>query len=223
MSLARVVDWIEPGHLPPTLFVIATVTLAVVLVRAYVDRAKPAEDDEAETTAKAQRRLKRSIVGIAAGGVAFVIAAIWAPWWIEDRHLRDKRGDLVASAGIIVTGFRTTLVAVAAGGLTAAGLYFTRKKHDLEQEQFQHAQKQFKESQAQFETTLRETQERDIRQDRMTREGQVTGRYVEAIKLLGSEREHEVLGGIYSLERIMIDSEDDRSTIVEVLAAYVRT
>ncbi|MCZ0999723.1 hypothetical protein O1M63_18925 [Streptomyces mirabilis] len=67
---------------------------------------------------------------------------------------------------------------------TALGLWCTRKKHELDQRQFEHAQQQ-------FATTLRETQQRDEQQAELTREGQVTGRYVEAIKLLASEKLYE--------------------------------
>ncbi|GAA5029207.1 pentapeptide repeat-containing protein [Streptomyces siamensis] len=158
----------------------------------------------------------------AAGTSAFVIALVWGPWWIEGHHLRDDKGQLVSSAGIIVTGFRTMVIAIAAGVLTAAGLYYTRQKHQLEREQFQHAQEQFAENQKQFETTVRDAQARDERQTELTREGQVTGRYVEAIKLLSSDNITQRLGGIYSLERIMRDSEKDHDTIVEVLAAFIR-
>ncbi|WP_420031368.1 pentapeptide repeat-containing protein [Streptomyces sp. cg28] len=150
--------------------------------------------------------------GAIAGTAVFIVLLIWGPWWIEGHHLRDNKGQLISSAGIIVTGFRTMLVAIAAGGFTAAGLYYTRQKHQLERDQFQHAQDQFTAGQEQFAATLRESQE-----------SQVTGRYVEAIKLLASERCHENLGGIYSLERILKDSDRDRATAVEVLAAYVRS
>lgn len=57
---------------------------------------------------------------------------------------------------------------------------------------------------------------------RLNREGQVTDRYTKAIGQLGHESLDVRLGAIYALERIMIDSERDHPTIVEVLAAYVR-
>ncbi|MFF2101746.1 pentapeptide repeat-containing protein [Streptomyces sp. NPDC058202] len=158
----------------------------------------------------------------ATGTAAFIVLLIWGPWWIEGHHLRDNKGQLVSSAGIIVTGFRTMLIALAVGGFTAAGIYYTREKHRLEREQFQHAQDQFAENQKQFETTLRETQRRDEQQADLAREGQVTGRYVEAIKLLGSDNPTQRLGGIHSLGRIMTDSARDRWPIGEVLAAFVR-
>lgn len=126
------------------------------------------------------------VAGVATAAL-FVALLIWGPWLLEGRHIRDKHGELVSSAGIIITGLRTALLAIAAGAIAALGLWYTHKNHEL------------------------------------SREEQVTDRYVEAIKLLGSENLHERLGGIYSLERIMKDSEKDQVTIIEVLAAFIRT
>ncbi|WP_329126905.1 pentapeptide repeat-containing protein [Streptomyces sp. NBC_01465] len=130
--------------------------------------------------------------------VAFFAYALllWqGPWWLDGDRLR--RQDLQPAAGVVITGFRTTLVAVGAGALAGAGLYYTDR-------------------------TLRHTRDRDREQAEIARDGQVTGRYVEAIKLLASERTVERLGGLYALERIMRDSAKDHLTVVEVLAAFVR-
>ncbi|GLY74640.1 pentapeptide repeat-containing protein [Actinoallomurus iriomotensis] len=56
----------------------------------------------------------------------------------------------------------------------------------------------------------------------LNRRGQVTDRYVKAIGLLSSEKLDERIGGIYALEHIMIESERDHETVVQVLAAFVR-
>jgi Pentapeptide repeats (8 copies) len=61
-----------------------------------------------------------------------------------------------------------------------------------------------------------------LRQVRVAREGQVTERFTRAIDQLGHESLDVRLGGIYGLERITRDSEKDRSTIAEVLTAFVR-
>lgn len=53
-------------------------------------------------------------------------------------------------------------------------------------------------------------------------QGQVTDRYARAIEQLGSRSEDVRIGGIYALERIASDSDRDRGTITEVLAAFVR-
>jgi len=56
----------------------------------------------------------------------------------------------------------------------------------------------------------------------VNREGQITERFTRAIDQLGSEKLEIGLGGIYSLERIARESEEDHWPIMEVLAAYVR-
>jgi hypothetical protein len=148
----------------------------------------------------------------AAGAILFIAALIWGPWWIEGRHLHDKHGDLVPSAGIIVTGFRTMLIAIAAGAFTGASLWYTHRSH-------RHAERLYEHSQEQFD----HARKKDSDQADLTREGQVTERYVEAVKLLSSDNLTQQLGGIYALERIMKDSDRDHSTVVEVLSAFIQT
>lgn len=60
-----------------------------------------------------------------------------------------------------------------------------------------------------------------------TERGQITERYTKAIEQLGSDQLNVRLGGIYALESIAHDSDEDRGyrehrTIVEVLSAFVR-
>ncbi|MEV6552295.1 pentapeptide repeat-containing protein [Streptomyces sp. NPDC051597] len=141
---------------------------------------------------------RRRAVVLALLAVVFVCYALllWqGPWWLDGDRLRTR--DLQPADGVVITGFRTTLVALGAGAVAGAGLYYTDR-------------------------TLRHTRERDREQAEIARDGQVTGRYVEAIKLLASERTVERLGGIYALERIMRDSVKDHPTVVEVLAAFIR-
>jgi uncharacterized protein YjbI with pentapeptide repeats len=57
---------------------------------------------------------------------------------------------------------------------------------------------------------------------RLSREGHVTERLTKATEQLGSERLEVRLGGIYALERIMVDSQRDHGTVVEVLCAFIR-
>jgi Pentapeptide repeats (8 copies) len=56
----------------------------------------------------------------------------------------------------------------------------------------------------------------------VNREGQITERFTRAIDQLGSEELEIRLGGIYALERIARESEDDYWPIMEILTAYVR-
>jgi hypothetical protein len=60
------------------------------------------------------------------------------------------------------------------------------------------------------------------RQIRVNQEGQITERFSKAIDHLGSDKLDLRLGGIYALERIAKNSDDDRDTIAEVLTAFVR-
>ncbi|MFJ8955212.1 pentapeptide repeat-containing protein [Streptomyces sp. NPDC102381] len=156
--------------------------------------------------------IRRRVLAVAgaAAAIGYVLLLWRGPWWIDGAHLRQR--GLQPADGVVITGFRTVLVAVGAGALTGLGLYYTHRNH-------RHAEKLYEHSQEQF-AHLRE---KDREQAELTREGQVTERYVEAIKLLGSDNLHERLGGIYSLERIMNDSERDHRTVVDVLSAFVRT
>jgi hypothetical protein len=56
----------------------------------------------------------------------------------------------------------------------------------------------------------------------VNREGQITERFTRAIDQLGSEELEIRLGGIYALERIARESEEDHGPIMEVLTAFVR-
>ncbi|MFD9497219.1 pentapeptide repeat-containing protein [Streptomyces sp. NPDC060005] len=139
----------------------------------------------------------------------FVILFWRGPWWFDGAHIRDA--NLEPADGVVITGFRTGLVALAAGIIAGMGLWYTHKSH-------RHAEKLYNHSQEQFN----HAREKDREQAELTREGQVTGRYVEAIKLLASQNTTERLGGIYGLERIMHDSPKDYPTVVKVLAAFLR-
>lgn len=135
---------------------------------------------------------------------------LWkGPWWFDSDHLRHT--NLQPADGVVITGFRTTVVALGAGVIAGLGLYYTHRSH-------KHTEKLFEQSEKLFE----HTREKDREQAQLTREGQVTGRYVEAVKLLSSENVTVRIGGIFSLERIAGDSEDDRPAIVELLTAHVR-
>jgi uncharacterized protein YjbI with pentapeptide repeats len=56
----------------------------------------------------------------------------------------------------------------------------------------------------------------------LTQQGQVAERYTKAIEQLGSENTDVRIGGIYALERLAKNSEDDRTTIQFQLGAFVR-
>jgi hypothetical protein len=60
------------------------------------------------------------------------------------------------------------------------------------------------------------------RQLEIAQHGQVTERFTRAIDQLGHENLDVRLGGIYALERIANDSAQDRTTVTEVLTAFIR-
>ena len=68
----------------------------------------------------------------------------------------------------------------------------------------------------------RDANKASLAQQRLTEQGQITERFGRAIDQLGSHKRDVRLGGIYSLERLMHDSQPDQSNIIEVLSAYVR-
>jgi uncharacterized protein YjbI with pentapeptide repeats len=60
------------------------------------------------------------------------------------------------------------------------------------------------------------------RQLQITLNGQVTDRLSKAVEYIGSENLSIRLGGLYSLERIALDSSRDLPKIIEILCAYIR-
>src|SRR5829696_7956621 len=124
-------------------------------------------------------------------------------WYIDPDNAKEPstaKKDLMQAWGFIMAG--------AAGGV---GIYFTWSN-------LQNAR-----------TSLQLTQESSEENLRLTREGQITERFTQAIEQLGAtddegnKRLEIRLGGIYALERIANDSpERDYSTIIEGLTTYLR-
>ncbi|MFD9132849.1 pentapeptide repeat-containing protein [Streptomyces bottropensis] len=138
---------------------------------------------------------------IVLAGVGFMWLLWQGPWILDRARLGEGTTTGIAS---VVTGFRTAVVAVGAGIVAGTGLVLSHR-------------------------SLQHIRTNDNRQAEFTRgtlelahEGQVTDRFAKAISQLASLADVERLGGVYSLERIMRDSEKDHPTVVEVLAAFVR-
>ncbi|MDQ1026117.1 uncharacterized protein YjbI with pentapeptide repeats/nitrogen fixation-related uncharacterized protein [Streptomyces umbrinus] len=173
----------------------------------------PALVPETAPTSPGRKRSKRRGTRPSAKRILLPIALMFAavgyglllwngPWWIDGAHLRTK--NLQPADGVVITGFRTMLVALGAGVVAGFGLWYTHKSHQHTELLFQH------------------TRKKDREQAELAREGQVTERYVEAIKLLSSDSLTQRLGGIYSLERIMRDSDKDHATVIDVLVSFIR-
>jgi hypothetical protein len=56
----------------------------------------------------------------------------------------------------------------------------------------------------------------------LSHRGQLSDRSTKAMALLASDKLTERLGGIYALEHLMIESQHNHETVVEVLAAFTR-
>jgi uncharacterized protein YjbI with pentapeptide repeats len=132
-----------------------------------------------------------------AGLVALVVVlacVLVVPQWLV-------RWELGASARMLtptdhakaINDVRGTLLQGIGGAVLLLGAYFTYRQLQTGREQLQIAQ-----------------------------QGQVTERFTRATDQLGHAEPNVRLGGIYALERIANDSPDDRTTITEVLTAFVR-
>jgi uncharacterized protein YjbI with pentapeptide repeats len=97
------------------------------------------------------------------------------------------------TAVIIDLLIRSTLLALGAGLFAAGALIFTARSY------------------------RRARQSLDV-----TRQGRVTGCHTKAIGKLGSKRLEARIGGVYALERVALASPRDHSTVMEVLAAFIR-
>jgi hypothetical protein len=136
---------------------------------------------------------RRRLIGLAIAGAILLVVFLWV--WVHPTDPTEKK-DFIQAVGVL-------LAALAALG----GLYFTRTSTKDQLEQARKSQEQ--------------TQ-------RLTEQGQITDRFTRAIDQLGKVDENnnklfEIrIGGIYALERIARESEEDYDPIMEVLAAYVR-
>jgi hypothetical protein len=164
------------------------------------DPKPPSERDEQQEQEKWYERTRYQIL-LFAGGIALfgLVLGFVLDWYIDPQTSAQKR-DLVQALGLITAGV--------AG---AIGIFFTwrgqRLAREAQEENQQNTQAQL--SHAQEELSL-------------TRQGQITDRFTRAIDQLGNASLEIRLGGIYALERIARESEEDHWAIMEVLTAYVR-
>jgi uncharacterized protein YjbI with pentapeptide repeats len=146
-------------------------------------------------------RTRYQILLFASGIALFVLVGGWLlDWYIEPKTSGQKK-DLVQALGLITAGV--------AG---AVGIYFTWRGQRLTRQAQEENQRNTLEQLEQSRNEL------DI-----TRRGQITGRFTQAIDQLGSESLEIRLGAIYSLERTAREDRDFHWPIMEVLTTYVRT
>jgi hypothetical protein len=137
------------------------------------------------------------------GGLALYLLLGIFLWWllqlyVDPSAIKDPSKEATAKKDLL-----QALAFIMAGVAGAIGIYFTWRGQRL-------------------------TQEGTQEELRITREGQITERFTRAIDQLGKvdnkgEKLFEIrVGGIYALERIARESEEDYWPIMEVLTAYVR-
>jgi hypothetical protein len=195
------------------------------------DPKPPSDRGEQQEQEKGYERTRYQLL-LFVGGIALfgLVLGLVLDWYIDPKTSTEKK-DLVQALGLITAGV--------AG---AVGIYFTwrgqqqnRKAQEDNQRntlaQLTNAEEQLSLSRQSQEDNQRNTQaqlEQNRNELQVNREGQITERFTRAIDQLGKVDDKgnkliEIrLGGIYALERIARESEEDYWPIMEVLTAYVR-
>lgn len=151
----------------------------------------------------------------AIGVTCWVVAGPGALWVLH--HLDGVRdGQLSAKdRADALNAIRGQVLAIVTGILAGVAIYYTAANARTARLALAHAEESARRS---HDLAVR-TAERTAA---LTEQGQTTDRYTKAIEQLGSDKLDIRIGGIYALERIARDSSRDRSTIIEVLATFVR-
>jgi hypothetical protein len=156
-------------------------------------------------------RLHWPLVGLAATAVILAWMLVIPQWLVGWELGASARTLTAADKAKAINDVRATLLQGIGGAVILLGAYFTYRQLQIGREQLEAARQQ-----------AQATAEQAREQLAVAQQGQVTERFTRAIDQLGSDRLDLQLGGIYALERIARDSPPDRSTIGEVLTAYVR-
>jgi len=160
----------------------------------------PSEPDGQQEQEKWYERTRYQVLLFAGGIALFVlVGGLILDLYIAPKNSGQKK-DLVQALGLLTAGV--------AG---AVGIYFTWR-----------GQRQAREAQEENQRTTQAQLENAQEELQLTRQGQITERFTRAIDQLGNASLDVRLGGIYALERIARESEEDYWPIMEVLTAYVR-
>src|SRR5215207_6492629 len=154
---------------------------------------------------------RRRLIGFAIAGALLLAVLLWV--WVDPSDPTEKK-DFIQAVGVLLA---------ALAGLS--GLYFTSQ--NLKQTR-QNTEKQLQQARDSTKDQLQQARESQEQNQRLIEQGQITERFTRAIDQLGKvdEKNNKLfeirLGGIYALERIARESEEDHWPIMEVLTAYVR-
>jgi len=138
------------------------------------------------------------------GGVLLLVLALVVIYGVPKLyfHYLEPTASFVSDKERIETEdqLRRTVLQILGGVVVVIGLYLTYRRIKASERQVEAFRKQI---------TVAE-------------DGQITERFTRAVEQLGNENIHIRLGGIYALERLANDSDRDHTTIMEILAAFVR-
>ena len=138
------------------------------------------------------------VIGVVLGGLGVVALILCLPQW-QAEHVKEYPYELAK----LTDEYRRTLVQGLGGFFLLVGLYWTSRRVLAAEDNVRVAQDNV----------------------RVAEEGHITERFTKAIEQLGQKGPDNMairLGGIYALERIAKNSEEDHGPIMEVLTAYVR-
>jgi Pentapeptide repeats (8 copies) len=199
---------------------------------------EPGKNDEEVGQEGTLIRKKLVLLTIAVGAVLavalLVLLGFALRWYFSPQTdlSISQRQDLVqglASAG-------QALAVLLTGAVALIGLYLTRQNTNKQLRQArENTNKQLRQARESTQEQLQQARESQERTQasaqetlRLTEQGQITERFTRAIEHLGATHDDKSknlelrLGGIYALERIARESEEDHWSIMEVLTAYVR-
>ncbi len=158
------------------------------------------EQRDAQKQKKWYERTRYQVL-LFAGGIVLFGLVLWFALnsYIEPKSSTQKK-DLVQALGLITAGV--------AG---AVGIFITWQSQRLARE-----------AQADNRRTTQEQLQNAQQELNLTRQGQMTERFTQAIEQLGSDKLEIKLGGIYSLERTAHEEKNYHWPVMEVLTSYVR-
>jgi hypothetical protein len=137
------------------------------------------------------------IFSVVAGIATLLACVVFLPPYIVSLDLAD-RTPTTTEALQAINSSRTTLVQAFGGLILLSGAYVTWRQYQ----------------------SSREAAREELR---LTREGRLTERLTAAVEQLSSPEPAVRVGGVYALGRLSDESPDDRESIEQILATYIRT
>jgi hypothetical protein len=179
--------------------------------KAEMTDSKPIEDRDENEQEEWHERSRNQILMFAVGIVLLgLVLGLILDWYIDPQTSTQKK-DLVQALGLITAGVAGAIVIF----ITWRG---QERNQRNTQEQFRLSRQSQEENQKSTQAQLENAQE----ELRLTRQGQMTERFTQAIEQLGSDKLEIKLGGIYSLERTAHEEKNYHWPVMEVLTSYVR-